>query len=415
MPNRQAAPAAGVALGTRPSPENLAVDGPKGINCAPGGGWPDSEPERTIGSDACFLFFRVVLVVDEFMAQKASAAKSKSKSSIREIVGQVIMGTTVLLAIGAGFAAVVTYRKIEARVAERVAEPVKIVFEWPLISPPSTAGTVKAASGDKAQSPVPITWLSQRTQQDLTDLAGRMVSENPFDRASLADTCRALESTGWFKKIDFVRREAGGVVRIRGSWRIPGAVVRREGFDHVVSLDGERLPLDYREGKTGGSLKALINSAYPPPLAGERWPGGDVQAGLALIGQLHGTVAWPQVAAVDISNYAKNKRLIIITDRGNQVVWGSAPGEFNPNEPDAATKLRRLTTLVSSPDFEQRIDGGKAIIYLTGKRGFFYDSTATPKKPDEQPENNNLLLRSEDGAAGGTDRVVRTVADHPQE
>jgi len=354
----------------------------------------------------------VVLVVDEFMAQKASAAKSKSKSSLREILGQVIMGTTVLLTIGAGFAAVVTYQKMEARVAEGVAEPVKILFEWPLISPPPAVAAAKASA---AQSPVPTTWLSERTQQDLTDLASKMVSENPFDRTSLAETCRALESTGWFKKIEFVRRETGGVVRIRGSWRVPGAVVRREGFDHVVSLDGERLPLDYREGKTGGSLKALLNSAYPPPLAGERWPGGDVQAGLALIGQLHGTAAWPQVAAVDISNYAKNKRLIIITDRGNQVVWGSAPGEFNPNEPDAATKLRRLTTLVSSPDFEQRIDGGKAIIYLTGKKGFFYDSTATPKNQDEQPVNKDLLLGSEDDLVERNGRVVQTVADHPEE
>ncbi len=330
----------------------------------------------------------------------AAKARSGSKIQAGAILSQLSIALTALLSVGVVAAVVIGYPMMERKVAGEIPQELKVVIEWPPLGKPVVAagGTGKSAGGktgrtggtkNAAAEPAvdaadaPTTWLSEPTQQDLTRIAMEILRADPFDRQSLRATAEAFEGTGWFKRIEYVRREPGGVVRIKGQWRVPGAVVRRDGVDYLVSTEGERLPVEYKQGRSG--LVALLAPNFEPPLQGQKWVGGDVQAGMALMAYLQTSPAYSQVRAIDLSQYGKTKRLAIVTDRNNRVVWGTAPGEFNPNEPDTKTKLRFLATLVNSPDFGHRIDANKPVIYLTSKSGVVYDSTASPSPPPPPP------------------------------
>ncbi|MGQ0628940.1 MAG: hypothetical protein ACT4PL_12680 [Phycisphaerales bacterium] len=344
---------------------------------------------------------------------KKDAPKTPRRSRAKggDLFAQVTLALTVLLVIAVGVLAVWGYRRMETKVAGAMSEagPIRVVIEWPPLARKSTTNKDKA-TGPEAANTGPLTWVDVGTQRDLTELATRMISASPFDKSSLSQTAAALEGTGWFKRVDSIRREAGGIVRIRGSWRVPGAVVRVQGIDHLVSTEGERLPVDYTLGRSG--LRHIVNPAFPPPEPGARWIGGDVQAALSLLASLRDSPAFGQVAGVDTAGYGKSKQLVIVSDKGNRVVWGSAPSEFNPNEPDSATKLRFLSLLVNSPDFGHRIDANKAVIFLTSKKGIIYDSTAPPTGEATSPVDGGAVEPSaaEDlvGAGGRQAEIVRT-------
>jgi hypothetical protein len=256
----------------------------------------------------------------------------------------------------------------------------KVRIAWP-----ARAGV----SGEESRG----TWLPMAIQQELEDIALTRLDPNPLDSASLATTAQALESTGWIRNVETIRRQPDGTVTIRARWRNPGCVVRFGDKDILVSTEGELLPLAYPIG-TAGQRRVLLNPyAEPPSAAGAEWTGGDVQAGLALLGLLYQNESvWQQVQAIDLSQYVKSKRLVIITDQGNKVIWGQAPGDFAAGEPPDSTKLKWLLYLRKSPDFARRIDAGKPMIDVSNPRGILIDGVAaegdaeiagtTPAKPE---------------------------------
>ncbi len=276
---------------------------------------------------------------------------------------------TVLILAGACSAGYVFYPRLLAEASTLRREAVTVTISWPPLA--GSAGPVGEAA----------TWLPEKNQQALLAIAEQAISEDPFDHESLERCAAALTRTGWLKGVRLIRREQAGVVRIVPDWRTPAAVVRHGEADHLVSADGDLLPMSYPLGQSG--LRVILNPKYPPPgLPGERWLGGDVQAALALIALLQPHKAWPQVAAIDAENYEKagrrSCRLSIISDRGNRVVWGGAPGETRAGEPPVKLKLAWLEQLLTDPAFGRRIDAGMPLVDLTNPRGVLIDATAIP-------------------------------------
>ena len=49
-----------------------------------------------------------------------------------------------------------------------------------------------------------------------------------------------------------------------------------------------------------------------------------------------------QISGVDLSDFLKNGKLTLITDRGTRIVWGSAIGDSVPGEVKVERKIARL-------------------------------------------------------------------------
>ncbi len=286
--------------------------------------------------------------------------RSSSPSSARLsalTTGLLLLGVVAGLALG--------LPALERRAAIVKREPVRVVIEWPPLTGASTPGTATDS------------WLSERYQQQLTALAQEALTDNPFDHASLEASARALVDTGWIVRVRAIRRESGGIVRVTADWRTPAAVVRHGDYDHLVSTEGELLPVQFKHATSG--MRVIINPAFPPPEhPGEMWVGGDVQAALALMAHVQTHPAWAQVAAIDAERYAKSHRLAFLTDRGTRVVWGSPPGETRVGEPTTRQKLSNLDRLMTDPAFGRRIDAGQPLVDLSNPRGVIIDASAQP-------------------------------------
>lgn len=259
---------------------------------------------------------------------------------------------TVLLFLALVVAAWVGVPRLERRLAADPAARIEQVrIEWP------------GESG--------ATWLPEEFQSALTALARRALERDrdPFSTSALEAAARALLETGWFHRLDAVAREPGGIVVVRGAWRVPAAVVRHGGLDHLVASGGELLPPTYLPGASG--QKVILGVSMPPPREGTRpacgrvWAAGtgEIAAALELLAFM-GDRPWrDQVAGIDVSEYARRKRLTITTVFGNRIDWGGAPGDAIPGEQPAYYKLRRLDVLAQQ--FGQ-IDAGERTVDITG-------------------------------------------------
>lgn len=264
---------------------------------------------------------------------RLAASRDSIISALFTLVSVLIMGVVVATLV-------VSYRPLKTRTSEVKAAPVSVVFYWP------------AVSGNPAppQGVASSTWVNTEIRTELEKLALGLLSSDPLDTASLNQTRDALLSTGWFNKDLRLARDQHNAVHIRGTWKYPAAAVRAvygsgAGFDQLVSSKGELLPPKYKPDASG--LKVIVGVKNEPPALGEPWIGGDVQAGLQLLEYL--AVLPPdcfrQVSGVDVSEYSPDRRLTIITDLGNRILWGGPPEEFSPGQASPQTKLARLAQM----------------------------------------------------------------------
>ncbi len=295
------------------------------------------------------------------MARKAEGREGSGMGAmLARVLSALVLG---------GLAALVVFGTpaLEARVGEDLgAAGVRVEFDWP----PMVSGGEEG--GDRGGA----TWLSPDIQAGLIRLVADQfrTDPDPLNSGALRRVGEALLETGWFEALDRVRREPGGVVSVRGRWRIPAAVVRHGGLDHLVARGGELLAPTYMAGQS--RQRVVLGASTPPPtgpggrvLCGAVWGGtrgtelSDVQAGVALL-NLVATRAWrEQVTGVDVSAYPKHRRLELVTAHGTRVVWGGAPSEQVFGEPTVETKLWRLTELNRRTG---RIDGDQRHVDISG-------------------------------------------------
>ena len=228
------------------------------------------------------------------------------------------------LALGAG--------ALEDRAGTLRADPVEADFHWPALT-----------TGDR-------TWLPAGEQRRLRDLLLTSVSLNPGDYAALTLARTRLLESGWFESDLQLVRRPGGVVRVRGTWREPVAVVRSAGSDHVVSASARRLPPTYPAGGAG-ALRFIAGVWGDPPRPGAVWTGGDVDAAIDLLALLRQSPAWGKVAGIDASRFIRAQMLSVITTDGAEVVWGSGPSDRPTGQVDHLVRLQRFEALMDDPSW----------------------------------------------------------------
>lgn len=288
------------------------------------------------------------------------AAREATANAVRQ--GLTIAAAALVFG-GLAVGVVVGTPRLQAALAERAPQRVwRVEYEWP------------AAGADR-----PGTWLPEAVQRDLLRLAERELDRNPdpYSAEGLRRIAEAAAGTGWFDQIESVRREADGVVRVKGVWRTPAAVVRHDGRDFLVSRRGEVLPMTFEEGQS--TLRAIVGGRLEPVrvngrvLPGTVWPGADIRAGLDLLATVSSRPWASQIAAVDVSEYLSRKQLVLVTKRDGRVVWGAGVDETVPGEVSAEAKLKRL-------DYIQAhfgaVDARHRIVEIAGPR-VLVDDTAT--------------------------------------
>lgn len=283
------------------------------------------------------------------------------------------IGATVSFATTGAVVAtvVIAHRPLLAQAATLKQEQLRVAFDWPPLAGKTTSRT---ADGE------PATWMNAEQRAGLERVALRLLSGNPFDRQSLERTRSALAETGWFAEGPWLKRYEDGVVVVSGVWRVPAAAVRTASGERLVASGGETLPVVYPQGRSRMPIITGVRAAEPP--LGEAWPGGEVQAGLALLAFLHPMPGFDHVASVDVSQFAASKRLSLVTVTGGRVLWGGPPGEFLPGQAPAATKRQRLAAV-----FRQfgQLDAGRPEIDVRSEDGVYTTDTTLVARSEERP------------------------------
>lgn len=161
-------------------------------------------------------------------------------------------------------------------------------------------------------------------------------------------------------------------VHIEMAWRRPAAVVRSSAFqrgdrpglrDTAIDASAHVLPMAGPPESFPG-LRVILNPARlpapaPSPADGAWiWPGQDVRDALSLLALLEQQPFAPQVAGIDLAEYARDGRLLIVSTTGGRVVWGAAPGGegLYRGEVSDEKKLANILGLVQATG---QIDGGQ--------------------------------------------------------
>src|SRR5262245_24166973 len=183
--------------------------------------------------------------------RKARESRAAAASAARRALST---GAATLVFGGLAAAFLVGAPRLQSSLAHReTAATLQVTFDWPP-APPSTGPASNAAVQPVPGTPK-RTWLPASVQDELLTAASNALEKNPdpFNPDGLRRVAEAAAGSGWFEEIRAVHREPGGIVRVSGQWRIPAAVIRRDGRDFLVSRKGEILPLAFEE--VGSSLQ----------------------------------------------------------------------------------------------------------------------------------------------------------------
>lgn len=207
-----------------------------------------------------------------------------------------------------------------------------------------------------------VEWLPTEQYNALVQQAAEALDRmDPFDVRALQRVSEVLGQTGWFREPPSVRRSGARAIRIEAVWRIPAAVVRSGGRDHLISWDGTPMPVSFPIGASGAVtiLGAGLAPADPKTMYTHPWPGTDVQAGLQLLRLMQKEEYKDQIAAIDVSGLSRRGGMVLVTREETRVVWGGVPGAFRPGEVSDEVKLERLRHIHRKYG---RIDAGGEVI-----------------------------------------------------
>lgn len=259
-------------------------------------------------------------------------AQTRPAFDWRRFLGYVTTIVATVMLMGVLGLLVLGHRPLEAR-AVGPAERVDISIQWP------TVGTGEAAE----------TWLPRQFQEDLLGAANAAWTGNSGG-ARLDAVANAMQASGWFIGTPTVRREPGSKVVVDGRWRVPAAVVRRDGKDYLISWNAMPMPPVYDSG--AANLRAILNPAMPAPTkaSGQRdfqtaWPGEDIAASLELLSTIVDKPWAGQVAAIDAASYPDDRSLTLVTAFNSRVKWGGRPTKPRQGDVSTAEKLARLGML----------------------------------------------------------------------
>lgn len=193
-------------------------------------------------------------------------------------------------------------------------------------------------------------WAGDALLRHLAETAMTATSEDasPHNRETLSRVRKALDDTGWFARVDQVQRASDGAIIVTAHFLAPTTIVEDRYGEAIVDGQGRLLPAQCKLDPTAHVIRLTNPRQHRPVRARRPWESEDVHAGLAVLNQI-GTRDWAvQITAIDLSQWFRNGRLILITDRNTRIIWGSAPGHERPLEAMADRKLVRLDHLYRS-------------------------------------------------------------------
>ncbi len=199
-------------------------------------------------------------------------------------------------------------------------------------------------------------WMSEADLTPLANVVAERLNGSPMDRAGLAEARDVLMQTGWFSEIKQVKRSGMSEVSVDGVWTIPFAVVREDGYDHLIDIDGKILPRCYRAGTAPTSMIRIEHASFGRPASfGDAWAGKDMRGAVALARLIDDHPWRAQIACIDLDRTKEDACLRIKTNRGCIIKWGRAPGSESAAEVPSRQKIEYLQWLF---DHYGRIDAG---------------------------------------------------------
>lgn len=276
------------------------------------------------------------------------ALGERTRVARRVVGGLVLVGLASAWILGLG--------PLEERVAQIQSDPIDVRFGWPV------------SRGSQQ------TWVPAAVRADLTQIVKASVAMNPFDVGSLERTHDRLISTGWFTDVDGVRRTPGGVIDVAGDWRTPAAVVSREGRDYLVGVDTAVMRMPEGSAAPTGMFRILNPLADAPRdpdtgqiLYGRSWHFDDVQHAIDLLELVARLPQADSIIAVDLADYPRKGRLLLITSTGCRLVWGAPLDEPVPGEVSVERKMAHLGVIL---DPARRLDRGQSRIEIFREQVF---------------------------------------------
>lgn len=268
------------------------------------------------------------------------------------------------LVIGLVVGVVLGLRPLERKASELTAQtPTTIEIRWPTVP------------GNPQ-----VTWIPEQERRGLEQLAIAAMGSDAdrFSADALERVGKAMTGSGWFEESPQVTRGTGARVVVQGAWRVPAAVVRRDGVEQLISWEG--LPMPYSKPAGESKFPVIESPAVKAPgtKSGDvdyatAWAGDDIAASLELLQVLLRQPWAGQVAGIDVSNFGRDHVLVISTTFGTKVVWGGRVSKPALGEVSSAQKISHMTRLFTE---HKRIDAGYPMIYVNNSK-LQFDISAT--------------------------------------
>lgn len=209
-------------------------------------------------------------------------------------------------------------------------------------------------------------------------------SDRWLDPGLCTRVAQQVARSGWVKRVRWVRQESDGTIRVSCEFRRPIGMVRTDQGYIPVDAECVRLPEVYESLGPGWIGIAGIECG-PCPI-GQRWPGDDVRAAVDLTRELMSEPWCGRIRMIDVANFGgrKNRRahpIVLVTDTGTEIRWGSAPGR-EVFEPKVVEKKRLIERELSKPSLPAWIDvsvfADRVIIPEPGKNQTEYARGSLP-------------------------------------
>lgn len=186
-------------------------------------------------------------------------------------------------------------------------------------------------------------WMSDALAAKIVRVAAPDVAHSAFDHQLLVNTASLLrnhpDSAPWVKSVKSVRRGyekgPGDLLEIDCEFRAPVALVKWEGYFWLIDGDGVLLPEQYNAADLQKvmydgqhlSLRIIEGLLNPPPESGQKWLGGDLEAGIDMVKLLYGKAYADEVERINVANFTgrqdpREAQVVLITRYQTQVRWG---------------------------------------------------------------------------------------------
>lgn len=202
-------------------------------------------------------------------------------------------------------------------------------------------------------------WFDGKRRAEVSDRVAMAVGDGSvLDPNRLAKARAALQTTGWFHSIEQVRLADDGGFLVEATFVRPFAVIRHGEFDYLVDESARLLPMQWTAGHRPAEPHYIAVVGTSEPNRGDYgspWPGADVAAALELARLLIGKPWYSEIAAIDLSQYAQDQTLALITRNNGRLLWGRAPSDRSVAEVTPDAKVRTLDYLYAT---QRRIDSG---------------------------------------------------------